>query len=240
VAEPVNLEKKSKKIILVVESDKCESNPNMYCDYMVELENKLVNVTNIVLTNADIPFVPNIVEPLNKITIEYDDDQYEIEFEEGKHDVNKIIEQFNEQLNTESDESDENLTKISCGIVAKIENKKIVFEQKDNKNFKILCGNNSMVKYLGFTQNEYTGKSRYVAETTHSFIDNLIYLYITNISKTNPFAILYPDGRHEQKITLNEKISVLDSIIIQFKTDDGQFVNFGGEAHKMTFIFNVQ
>jgi hypothetical protein len=226
--------KKNANMTLFIECDKIEDDPANYSDYMVEFKKEfgkdLTNVTNISLTDVNIPFSPNINETSNTLTIVYNDECNELEFDtnDQKYNIDEIIDQINQSMD-----------QIESGIFAKIKNGKIIIEQKDGEEFEIICKNNSIAKYLGFIADEYSGESKYTAENEHSFITKPIHLYLKNISPTDPFAIVYPDGKYDQKFKLSQNISKLSCIILQFKSENKKLINFAGTPHTISFSFDV-
>lgn len=233
--------KKSQKIVnktLIVESDKIEDDPDNYNDYMVDFSSEfggdLNNISDIKIVDMKIPLSPEIDDSCNMFTITYNGEGYELELEGGKYTIEEILQDFNESLES-----------VECGITVSLKNNgKIVLEQENDENFEISCGENSIGKYLGFTKDKYTNKSKYVSDEANTFASNPIYMYIKNISKDKPFALIHPSGKFEQQIlSFDPPISKLSCLIIQFKSEiskgDDNLVNFNRKPHTITFTFKV-
>jgi len=236
---PAKVQKTSNKT-LIVESDKKieEKEPGSYNDYLVDFETEfgcaLTNISEIKITNIKIPTCPEIDDSCNIFSINYNGEGYELELEGGKYTIDEILQDFNDSLQS-----------IDSGILVSIKsNGKIMLEQENGEEFEFSCGKNSIGKYLGFTEGKYSGKSKYTSENIHNFLNKPIYMYIANISRDKPFAIINQDGKYEQKISSFETpISELSCLIIQFKNEISRntdnLVNFNGIPHSITFTFKV-
>ena len=226
--------KKTTNMTLTIECDKIEEDPNNYNDYMVDFKNEfgkdLSDIANITLTSVNVPFMPNIDEESNKLSIVYNDECNELEFEidDQNYNINEIIDQINESMN-----------ELETGIVAKLKSGKVIMEQQDDEEFEIICNENSIAKYLGFSKKKYSGKSQYISENETSFINGPIYLYLKNLSQNEPFAILHSDGNYEQKFKLSQNIPKMSCIILQFKSENKKLVNFAGTPHTLSFSFDI-
>jgi len=220
---------------IVVESDKIEDDPNNWNDYLVDFNDEIGgdinNITEIKITDLNIQVSPEINESCNSLRILYNDNEEELEFGFGKYNIKEVIDQINDSFE-----------ELGFGIISKLKNGKVIFEHSDGDEFSLICGKNSVYKHLGFIGDDYSGKSKYVAEINHAFNDAPIYLYIKNISQDKPFAVINLDGSFEQKNGININISKLNCMILQFKTSittDDKLVNFAGVPHKLSFSFKV-
>ena len=199
-------------------------------DFKEDNENGLLNVIEILIKHIDIHMNPQITEKCNLFEI----DGNEFALESGSYTLDEIIEMFNEQLESEK-----------CDIKISTKGEKIFIEHTKGSEFEIDCSNNSMGKFLGFTQSKYTKSSSYLSELNHAFITKPIYLYIKNIENDKPFAIISPDGSFEQKISkFDTPISELACLIIQFRNkvtnNKSDLVNFGDVVNSVTFSIKTQ
>jgi hypothetical protein len=229
--EPVFTKPPSKKqvtetIEIIAKSADLTDNPSEYMITFGENDECLENVSEILISCIQLPLVPDLDDTCNRIVI----DGNTLILDEGTHDILEIIEAINGSLES-----------VECSITVSLLKGKIVIESEDNDKFDIDCSENSIGKFLGFTNEIYENKSKYVAELPHSFLSGPIYLYIINISNSEPFAVINKDGLLEQKISSFEDmpISKLKCMIIHFRTkqtsDDGYLVNFGGVDNEITF-----
>jgi hypothetical protein len=212
--------------IIEVDCSEFTDEPEHYNDYLIEFD-ELVNVTDIKLDNFS-ALLNELSDTSNTLTIKCDGKEYDLEFDSGYYTVGELLEQINE-----------NFEEIGCGIVSKVKSGKVIFERSDRENFEIVCEENTIAKHLGFTENSYSGKYKYIAEQSHAFIENPFYMYLKNISSTEPFATINPDGSFEQhKIISNTIPELNDGLICQFKTEispnDDKLINFGGIKHDFT------
>lgn len=213
-------------IEIVAKSADLTDNPSEYMITFGENDECLENVSEILISGIQLSLVPDLDDTCNRIVI----DGNTLILDEGTHDISEIIEAINGSLES-----------VECPITVSLLKGKIVIESEDNDKFDIDCSENSIGKFLGFTNETYENKSKYVAELPHSFLSGPIYLYIINISNSEPFAVINEDGSLEQKISSFEDmpISKLKCMIVHFRTkqtnDDGYLVNFGGVDNEITF-----
>ena len=207
--------------------DKCEDYNNYMIDFSREFGSDIINLTNIKIDNLKIKIYPVINSTCNTFTV----GGYECTLGDGSYTINEIIEELND-----------NFDSVDCGVEIILKsNGKLLLENRNGEDFEIDCRNNSVGKYLGFTKDKYTGKSKYTAEKIHKF-DNLpIYLYFKNLSD-EPIATINTDGTYKQHKS-EFIVSRLPCLIIQFKkeitneTNDDVLADLTHDSHIMTLVF---
>jgi hypothetical protein len=100
---------------------------------------------------------------------------------------------------------------LSLSTLYKLEDNDVPVKAKMTKDYKIIfesdeqfgleCTENSITKFLGFTRSKYSSSSKYTSEKHHMFNSTPLYIYILNISKTKPFAIIKQSGKVEHKFS---------------------------------------
>ena len=175
-----------------------------YNNYMIEFENDLKNVKEIKLKNINISLSPILDNTCNTVKV-CNNKMKIIEFTDGKYTADEIIELYNQQFES-----------FDWNIIVSIDDNRFVFENTDGETFSLDFTENSIGKHLGFDKENYDDESKYIAENVHAFNTSNIYLFVNNISKTDPFAIINEDCSFEQKI-FNNETSRLPCLIIQFR-----------------------
>ena len=229
------LNKKTSKIstkTLVIESNLIEDDCKNYNDYFVDFCDQfggsLKNISDIEIVDISINSFNELTETNNNIKIiNAEGVEEELEFPPEKYTIDEIIEAFNDGMN-------------DLGWNIEMSEKKGIISiiNTDDDDFEINCIENSIFKNLGFYEESYADKHKYIGELKHSFVEKPIYLYIKNISNNEPFGKINPDGTYEKLRNLGITISNLDGIIIQFRSDktsdETALVNLAGIPHKFT------
>lgn len=236
---------KQKTINIIVDTNKINKNPLYNGGYMMEFkdfyknlinkDDKICNITKILLKNINIQFLPTIKKPVNTLNINYNNEEYEISIDNGKYDFKEISNDFNN--NNE------------CNIlIEETENGHTKIYQTNSEEFSMDLSDKSSIGYLfGFNKKKYEGETYYISENRHVFNAKPIYLYIININKCNPFAKINPNGKIEQLIENFEEPINLYCLIIQFRNkellepdecnNDDDLINFGELHHIIKFDF---
>jgi len=76
----------------------------------------------------------------------------------------------------------------------------INIENSKDEKFDLDLKENSMGPYLGFQEQNYKNKSRYVSECPHMFLDQSYYMFIKEISTEEPVCEITPTGEVKQLI----------------------------------------
>jgi hypothetical protein len=238
--------KKTKTINLEFD---CSENaePEFYNDYLVTFADYFrsdkLDLIGIRLKEHTMISTPSINSSCNTLSICILDDEGEkdiqtLEFEDGQYDISELVEIINESFESNGLEFECSLTKDN----------KITLVSSNDEIFEMDCSNDSIAKFLGFTKLHYAKKTKYVSEKCHIFNANTLYLYAANISPKLPLAIIYPDGRVEQKLSsLPKQIKELEHLIIKVKDamseckndDDTNLHDFCGTSHKITLELDI-
>ena len=157
------------------------------------------------------------------ICAELDDDKL-IEFADGECSLEDFIEAINNGLEE---------LEITC----KVDKQGwITFEQKRGYDFIMDCSDNSFSKLLGFDDDEYEGKSKYVSDRANLFNKKFVYLYFKNIIQKPVGKIAY-DGTFTQ-LESSFEIKKLSQIIVQIRNNitnkDDDLYDFNGESFNIT------
>jgi hypothetical protein len=91
---------------------------------------------------------------------------------------------------------------------------------------------------LGFTS-KIEGKTNYISDNIWDLrINTKIYLYLTNLSETVPFGILFTHGLSFCEFKFKEPFD-LDRLDIVFKDAKGNLYNFYNLDHSLVFMLNI-
>jgi hypothetical protein len=113
----------------------------------------------------------------------------------------------------------------------------IKIESTDNEQFNLIQTNLSKFN-LGFI-NECSNNTNYTSDNIWDLrIDNKVYLYITNLSDTIPFGILFHNGESNSEFKFEEPIS-LNNLDIVFKDSKGYDYNFYNLSHSLSFSLST-
>ena len=132
----------------------------------------------------------------------------------------------------------EALNENNANINIKLNNEnKVLIENLDNDNFKLDLSNNSIGKLFGFKKINYENNSMYLSENECKLIDKKYYIYFSNIDENEPFYEVY-DNKIKNIKKINNTLSNLNGIIIQFKDTDGNIIDFDSKKHN--FKLNIE
>ena len=207
--------------------------PIYYNDYMVELPKKVTNVSSIEISKykfAD--YNISIDESNNECTFSMKGEEKTIQLDEGKYDIAQIIETIQ---NTFDEENTDLYLKIEP------ESDKVIIHNKNSTKFELINDDKSILRVFGFTKNVYKGNSTYKGEEAHK-LNNTVYMYIQNISKDEPFAIIHLGKNNTIKKQFDKPIPELTELIITFKrmkTMNDILFDFQKKPHEITFKFNT-
>lgn len=215
--------------------------PQFYNNYQVSLKNPLQNLKKIVVKGAsDFPLLrPAIDEKHNTFCIIYKKDSIPIELDpDDGYVLSEIIDGVNEALKAGN-----------IPIVMKVDKKgQIIVENTKGEKFDLDMKENSMGPYLGFQEQEYRNKIRYVSECPHMFLDQSYYMFIKEISPDDPVCEITPDGKVIQLIDdltgssdLKIKTSankIIKTLTFQYrynKNNSSDLIDFYEEPHEISF-----
>jgi hypothetical protein len=212
------------------------SEPEYFNDYMIDVveifKKPFVNVDGVVLKNIEISTIPEITEKNCNLSINTKDKSKSMDVPVGKYKISGsdgLISLFNSVFT----ESDSNLE------MSETDDNKIKITQTNGEEFEIISTSNSILNCFGFTSERYEGKSEYTSENSHLFVEKPIYLYITNISQSEPVAEINTDNSIKQLLGKFDKINEMKQLIIQFRknTDSDDLADLFGIPHKLTLEF---
>lgn len=230
--------KKSEKNKITTQVKLGISDDIKYCsgdthDFLCDFEDRTFkkgifeNVSNIEIIKSKFPTLsPKITRSCYKmhfICAELDDDKL-IEFADGECPPEDFIEAINNGLEE---------LEITC----KADKQGwVTFEQKRGYDFIMDCSDNSFSKLLGFDDNEYEGKSKYVSDRANLFNRKFVYLYFKNIIQKPVGKIAY-DGTFTQ-LESSFDIKKLSQIIVQIRNNiinkDDDLYDFNGDSFNIT------
>jgi hypothetical protein len=235
--QPNSLNSKTKTTILKYSCDDV-SEPEFYSNYLVKFEDylntdSLKQVSEIKLSSHTMSSTPVVTDESNSLSIVYGNEMKVFTFENGSHEINELLESINDAL-------EENDVPVKAKMA---KDSKITFESDES--FGLDCTENSITKFLGFTKPKYSLSSKYTSEKHHVFNSTPLYIYILNISKTKPFAVIKPSGKVEHKFGKFDKpIGELKYLVIQIKDtesdcepDDTDDLHEFNSPHSMQFEF---
>lgn len=226
-----------KKHLLTIKSDEW-TEPQFYNNYQVDIVPPIKNLKKILIVGqSEFPVLRPIIDDKHNIFgIIYENDTLPIELEPGDgYKITEIISGINDALKEDS-----------IPIRIKEDNKgHIIIENTVGKTFKLDLKNNSMGPYLGFQEQEYSGKNKYLSECSHMFLDKSYYMFIKEISATDPICEVSPDGKVIQLIenivglpdikTKNANVSTLTIQYRENKSIKSDLIDFYEEPHEISF-----
>lgn len=208
------------------------STPEYYHDYLIEFEKPYKNVTNITIDidKSRIPIRPHITDDANILVIGYDDTETTISPDNGDYLITDIIDGLNSELE-------------SGGIVSKIDSKGRVIIERKSGPFTLDFKGKMFGKLLGFQEDIYENKSKYVSENSNALEQKSIYMFIPNIT-SEPFCRIDNDGDIKQMFKLKSPIDILESLIINFRnsenSDENDMYEFYGTPHEYTIKLDIK
>lgn len=208
---------------LLIKSDE-HTSPNLYANYNVDITSlKLKHVNTIELIDVNLPINDKITE-CNKLYIIIDGELHELLIEEFvSSDINSIINAINVKIKD---------FKI---VASSAPNNEIYLKHNANKQFGLNNPSDSILKLLGFTQLNYTGKNVYRITNTNK-PNNLIYISLEGIGSS-----IIDLSNQKQKLPIKFKCNLQSpkEIRIKFKTSDSgdDLYDFDSKPHTLKFIF---
>ncbi len=183
------------------------------------------NINSIKLNNYSLPKINfNVEENKNNILLlKKNGEEIIITINKGNYTIDSLLEVLNSKLNN---------IKLSLTIEQTVK-----IESIDNEIFNII--DTPLSKYnLGFS-NDCSNNSTYTSNNIWDLrVDNKVYLYITNLSDTIPFGILFYNGESNSEFKFEEPIS-LNNLDIVFKDSKGYDYNFYNLSHSLSFSFST-
>ena len=182
------------------------------------------NVYGIKLNHYSLPNIQyNINEDKNNILIiKQNNIEMKIVINKGKYDIETLIDALNKKMETFK--------------ILLLTDQHIKIESTDNEQFEIVPTVLSQ-NVLGFTST-MIDNNEYISDNICDLrIDNKIYLYLTNLSDTVPFGILFNHGNSYSDFKFENPIN-LDKLEILFKDSDGYQYNFYNLPHSLSFLIH--
>ncbi|CAH6421476.1 Hypothetical protein KVN_LOCUS288 [uncultured virus] len=223
---------------LIIKSDEY-TDSDYFNDYIINFEEPLNNIVRFQMDKIELPELKNnINESNNHFTYSINQEEKTIEIAEGYYNIDSIIEAI--QSGFEHYEDD---------IIIELDDENLVnIKHKNNLLFDILNDNKCINTYLGFDQKIYCDKNYYRATNSHNIkIVETIYLYINDIKKNKPFAILNltKDPIVDTPIIKNFKSfpKQLSDLRIKFKINNDNLqdilYDFDNRPHKLYFTIGM-
>ena len=183
------------------------------------------NINSIKLTNYSLPKINfNIEENKNNmLLLRKNNNDIQIVIKKGFYTIENLIDTLNSKMDN---------IKLSLTLEQTIK-----IESTDNEQFNLIQTNLSKFN-LGFI-NECSNNTNYTSDNIWDLrIDNKVYLYITNLSDTIPFGILFHNGESNSEFKFEEPIS-LNNLDIVFKDSKGYDYNFYNLSHSLSFSLST-
>lgn len=225
---------------IVINSADC-AEPEFYNNYKFIMQDKIDNIQKINIRSVDFPILkPDVDDEHNTFTIKYKNELIPIELSPNDdYKLDDIIDGINESY------KDENLPfKIKC-----VKNGLIVIENTKGENFDLDLTDRSMGLYLGFQKSSYRGKSKYISEYPHMFLEKSYFMFIKEISTDNAFCEILPDGNVRQlindisintKLRMNKTITELTFQYRESNNNQSELIDFYDEPHELIFEISTK
>jgi len=198
------------------------SDPNNKSSYSFPFA-PINNINSIKLNHYSLPKINfNIEENKNNmLLLRKNNEEINITINKGHYTIETLLEVLNSKLNN-----------IKLSLTTE---QTIMIES--NEIFSIL--QTPLSKYnLGFT-NDYNDSTSFISDNIWDLrTDNKVYLYITNLSDTIPFGILYYNGESHCEFKFEEPIN-LNNLDIVFKDSKGYDYNFYNLSHSLSFSLSA-
>ena len=197
--------------------------------------NKLKNIIDIKLISYSLP---SPLFNMNEYELKYFFNDGEniteniINIEKGNYSVQSLINTLNKNSNLEFIQEPNRKIRIMIKVPEDIEKNSIII----NKSFKLM--ENDFTKKLGFDIDK-----KFVANLLSNNILDLrlatkLYLYITNIQKDHPFAILNFNGSSIGNVSFKEPID-LDNLNLVFVTPSNEKYDFNNIPYNLSFQISI-
>ena len=197
--------------------------------------NKIKNVIDIKLISYSLP---NPLYNMNEDTLKYFFNDGEsiteniIHIEKGNYSVQSLINTLNKNSNLEFIQEPNRKIRIMLKVPDNVNKDSIIV----NKSFKLM--ENDFTKKLGFDIDK-----KFVSNLLSNNILDLrlptkLYLYITNIQKDHPFAILNFNGSSIGNVSFKDPID-LDSLNLVFVTPDNEKYDFNNIPYNLSFQISI-
>jgi len=204
-----------------------------YSDFMIDFKEKYnrtyKNISDITLKINELNIIPEIKEPYNNLNIIINNQTKKIELEDGMYELEDLISGITENLE-------------DVNIVCSIDKKgRVIIENTEDEEFEIQSDEKSFGRFLGFTEENYNGSTKYISELPSPLSRKELYLYFTNISN-KPFCKINKDNNITYMHKITKPINELDCLIVQFKDinteEDSNYHNFYGESYSIELTMN--
>ena len=234
--KPNNNDKKSKvndSRIININSQKLCNNPKDYSDYLIDIDSDPIkNVTHIDIKDAKFPgLVTKITEKNNKLKLCVGNKPVTLEIDEGI--VNMKV--FAEQLSSSLQQDGYNVKIMLLGSG----HTKIY--HLNNIKLELDCTGDSILKEFGFKKNNYKGETGYISEGINKLHWRSYYMYIESIYEDKPFYEIINGGKIKKLIDeFDTPVECVNALIVKFKDEEGNIVEFDGNAHSYTLELKKQ
>jgi hypothetical protein len=193
--------------------------PEFYNDYIVKLKESVKHVNTILLENYKFPFQNyNINEQYNQFVVRIHDEDHCSELNYGDYTLTELL-----------DTIQEGLRQIDSDLEIKLTNRRVEISHKNKKPFELKALDQSIYKILGFTQPNYKGEFKYVAEIEPNLdYTKTLLIFIKEFNEVDPFII---EQNNLRVLSKKCNVSNIDTLTIQIQNVFGDLYDFVNESH---------
>jgi hypothetical protein len=203
---------------LVIEADEFVE-PEHYNEIYYEFQDPLNTVVGVEIENIDIK--PPKIEIYNSsFVFKVNDVMHSIDVPYNMYTYNELVKTINDSLN-------------EYNIQFRIGNTNYV-TIKSNNGFEIINDDESVLRYLGFIQDEYSGTNIYRSDTCLTY--PTIYIFIDKLDNRHSL-IEYDMNKKFEPIYKKIYAKRLEDFVISYRTGstiDSDMYNFNNESHSIT------
>jgi hypothetical protein len=219
--------------IININSKKICNNPKDYSDYLIDIDSDPVkNVTHIDIKDAQFPgIITKITEYNNKLKLIINNKPVTLDIDKGVVNMKVLAEQLSSSLQ-------QNGINVKIMLLGSGQTK--IYHANKVK-FELDCSGESILKEFGFKKNNYKGDTGYVSEGVNKLYWKSYYMYIESIYEDKPFYEIINGGKIKKLINeFDTPIECVNALIVKFKDEEGNIVEFDGNAHSYTLELKKQ
>lgn len=204
------------------------TDPSNYNNYLIEFTDDIKNLYSVELQSVTFPNKMYNVD-LCSLLVVINDKEQTVKIPDGLYNIDKILALLNNS---------------NIGLKFKYSNRRIIISSIDGSNFALIYNKNTVLNYLGFTNNKYVNKNTYKADKEPLIpLVNKISCFIENISD-QPIGIINLediDNIQIEKFKLYVELDKISEFLIKFKNyNSDTLYNFKNNGHKLTLLITCK